>query len=249
MEVELPLMKYARNIKNDKTFMPKGGYLGFYTSHSYSHTSETFSVSAIKGIDRAIWQGFLSLGYHVDLRPVLITERYEDDSYRYVMGKYFPAETYQNWQVDDETHLKRLIKSWGISRVKFKEVVWMNESHDEHKQRQLMYMVYGNEAPIHSDYSYCTVIVHVPEWDNQLGARAKLTSDPDNESECVSSLDFADTDREEAMAMDESEEEEEDESGSEYGGQIHACFLQPEIEGMSLENLWAYEVVKARLVN
>lgn len=73
--------------------------------------------------------------------PVLITERYEDDSYRYVMGKYFPTETYQNWQVDDETHLKRLIKSWGISRVKFKEVVWMNESHDEHKQRQLMYMV------------------------------------------------------------------------------------------------------------
>ncbi|KAK4647203.1 uncharacterized protein QC761_123357 [Podospora bellae-mahoneyi] len=214
-----------------------------------SHTSETFSASAIKGIDRAIWQGFLSLGYHVDLRPVLITERYEDDSYRYVMGKYFPAETYQNWQVGDETHLKRLIKSWGISRFKFKEVVWMNESHDEHKQRQLMYMVYRNEAPIHSDYSYCTIIVLVPEWDNQLGARTKLTSDPDNECECVSSLDFADTDREEAMAMDESEEEEEDESGSEYGGQIHACFLQPEIEGMSPETLWAYEVVEARLVN
>lgn len=49
--------------------------------------------------------------------------------------------------------------------------------------------------------------------------------------------------------MDESEEEEENESGSEYGGRIHACFLQPEIEGMSPENLWAYEVFKARLVN
>ncbi|KAK4196281.1 putative 2og-fe oxygenase family protein [Triangularia verruculosa] len=224
LNIQLPLVKHAQKILDDKTFMPKGGYLGFYTSHAYPHTNEDFSVSAIKGIDRAIWHCFLSLGCRVDLRPVLHLEvnDYCDGitENKHVVGKYFPTMTVNDQVWEDGDH-KRIIKRWGVSAVKYKQIVWMNEKQDEHKRRQLTYIVYGNEANLSEDYSYCAIIVRVPEIDNESGARASLPArNSESESDCASSFDFTDEEEEmeNAMVMEEDPEEESADDDSDYEG-------------------------------
>ncbi|KAK3692269.1 oxidoreductase [Podospora appendiculata] len=58
---KLPVMSRIESMLGDKDFMPQGGWLGFYTTHAYPHTSEHFETGALKGIDMVIWQGFQAL--------------------------------------------------------------------------------------------------------------------------------------------------------------------------------------------
>ncbi|OTB12107.1 hypothetical protein K445DRAFT_67065 [Daldinia sp. EC12] len=68
---QLPLYNHIHSIIGQEKFMPDGGYLGFYTTHSYPHASRHFcDPDTLKGLDMAIWECFTALGYSVYLRPV-----------------------------------------------------------------------------------------------------------------------------------------------------------------------------------
>ncbi|KAI1656347.1 hypothetical protein F4813DRAFT_132999 [Daldinia decipiens] len=77
--IQVPLYNHMHAIISQEMFMPKGGYLGFYTTHSYPHTSWHFcEPDTLKGLDMAIWKCFRALGCSVYLRPVA----QEDDNDR-----------------------------------------------------------------------------------------------------------------------------------------------------------------------
>ncbi|KAK3984995.1 hypothetical protein QBC44DRAFT_405930 [Cladorrhinum sp. PSN332] len=167
-DLDLPLLGHMETVLDNPHFLPKGGYLGFFTTHAYAHTSANFSISAhLKGIDKAIWQGFQNLGCGVCLRPVLdvcgLEEEEEEEQgghggsprARPVLGKYFNLTTVEGG-----------MKSWDREEgVKYDEVVWLNEVEEgKHKEAQFAHTVYGNEAIAQFVYSWCAIIIGVPGY-------------------------------------------------------------------------------------
>ncbi|KAK3304696.1 uncharacterized protein B0T15DRAFT_250851 [Chaetomium strumarium] len=187
-DLSLPLVTYMSSLLSNPSFMPAGGHLGFYTTHAYPHTSLTFSVSALKGIDTVIFRGFQALGCGVCLRPVLDPDCFfwsgsgteeDEDTIPRVIGKHLPmctaegrvecAADMMQWVFRDEDFCYAVEE-----RVKFEEVEWLNESGGRHREMQLAYTVYGNEANTVAQYSWCAILIAVPGWDGEKGARKRL---------------------------------------------------------------------------
>ncbi|KAL1967105.1 hypothetical protein VTN77DRAFT_3629 [Rasamsonia byssochlamydoides] len=70
----LPLYGYIRALTEQPGFMKEGGVLGMFCSHAYAHTSDLVTESlprALKGSDLVLYSVFKSLGYEVDILPVM----------------------------------------------------------------------------------------------------------------------------------------------------------------------------------
>jgi hypothetical protein len=181
-DLSLPLVTYLSSLLSNPSFMPAGGYLGFYTTHAYPHTSLTFSVSALKGIDVVVFRGFQSLGCGVCLRPVLDPDCFfwrSEDTIPRVIGKYFPMATAEG-QVESAADMMEWVFrngefSYAVEEaVRFEEVEWLNETVGRHREMQLAYTVHGNEANTVAQYSWCAILIAVPGWDEERGARKRL---------------------------------------------------------------------------
>ncbi|KAK4238801.1 hypothetical protein C8A03DRAFT_33125 [Achaetomium macrosporum] len=180
--LSLPLITHMSSLLSNPSFMPSGGYLGFYTTHAYPHTSLNFSVSALKGIDMVIFRGFQSLGCGVCLRPILDPECYfwndTEDTIKPVIGKFLPMCAAQG-RVEAAEDMQYIFRDedWGWvveEAVNFEDVEWLNEGMERHREMQLAYTVYGNEANTAAQYSWCAILIGVPGWDEEKGARGRL---------------------------------------------------------------------------
>ncbi|KAL1981845.1 hypothetical protein VTN96DRAFT_2090 [Rasamsonia emersonii] len=70
----LPLYGYIRDMTKQRWFMEDGGVLGIFCSHAYAHNSDVATESlprALKGFDLVLYSIFKSLGYEVDILPVI----------------------------------------------------------------------------------------------------------------------------------------------------------------------------------
>ncbi|KAK4183046.1 putative 2og-fe oxygenase family protein [Podospora australis] len=181
-KLDLPLVQYMDSVLKNKDFMPNGGYLGFYTSHAYPHTADSFTESTIKGIDRVIWQGFQSLGCNVRVLPVLhqdyieMSDSDDEDFPDTVIGKGLSKMKIFYGQVDDSMYYKNyVLDSWGECEVQARDVLWLNQG--MHKQMQLAFTAYGNEAETYVQYSWCAILVQVPAYDAEKGGRVEIAAE------------------------------------------------------------------------
>ncbi|KAK4173133.1 hypothetical protein QBC36DRAFT_195354, partial [Triangularia setosa] len=179
MNLELSSVNYVRKIIDNKNIMSEGGKLSFYTSHTYPHTSKYFSISALKGVDRAIWQCFRTMGCKVLLRPVLTNynENADKDLEVHACGRELSYRKGQERAIQSHYRFQYLLKEWGIDDIKYDEAEWVNGFDDKHRDKQITYMAYENQASLATEYSYCTIIVEAPKIDHQLGTGARVALD------------------------------------------------------------------------
>ncbi|KAI1451323.1 hypothetical protein F4805DRAFT_109316 [Annulohypoxylon moriforme] len=201
---QVPLYKHMRAILDYDSFMPKGGYLGFHTSHSYPHTSRCVCLPDIlKGIDMALWECLRALGCGVCLRPIVFYRNEEFwDKYKVYypehsdesddgeeglptdfIGAYFPAHIDGRGEFND---LKKVFDSWSADvfnrHLGYNDVTWLNVP--AHKEFQLAFTVYGNQGATTAVYSSCAIIVEVPPYEKGVGRGTfslpgKASPDPD----------------------------------------------------------------------
>ncbi|KAK4159403.1 hypothetical protein QBC43DRAFT_327208 [Cladorrhinum sp. PSN259] len=175
-DLSSPLLQHMESVLDNPHFLSKGGYLGFFTTHAYAHSSASFGLSThLKGLDKVIWQGFQTLGCGVCMRPVLdyskLTECWEVDKVPDsgpVVGKYLNIITVEGEPEYWKEHLE--------SKITFGDVIWLNEKDmdEKHMEAQFAYTVYGNEAVSQFVYSWCAIIVGVPGYDEEQGGRMRL---------------------------------------------------------------------------
>ncbi|KAI0830008.1 hypothetical protein F5Y06DRAFT_307936 [Hypoxylon sp. FL0890] len=156
---KLPLYKQMRALFDKKSFMPKGGYLGFYVVHPYPHTSSTFRFpGALKGLDMAIWECFKALGCKLTLHPVARAPgECGCAGWRYYIGNdftlYVPYGSYDYYELDD------LFTGWSTDeQPEFEDVTWLNEPGNE--ELQLAYRTTDDDE-ISESYSTCAIIIEV----------------------------------------------------------------------------------------
>ncbi|KAK4224834.1 putative 2og-fe oxygenase family protein [Podospora fimiseda] len=165
LTLDLPLLRQMKSILSNPHFLPKGGYLGLFTTHAYPHTSASFSIKTyLKGLDKVFWHGFQSLGCGVCLRPVV--DNHEPDYFgnprrsKPNLGNYFKI-----CQID------QFHREYDLG---FKEVHWLNEGGKEREAQYCYPSTYGNEAAASLEYSWCAIIVGIPGYDEELGGRMRL---------------------------------------------------------------------------
>ncbi|KAK7425579.1 hypothetical protein QQZ08_007902 [Neonectria magnoliae] len=173
---QTPLYRHLEALIKDDTFLPDGGYLGFYTTHAYPQTAsqqpQGCLTDILKGLDMAIWNAFQRLGCGVCLRPVLVTNPFSIDPQVFKVGKEF---TFRNFDFRVEEHREwewLLSDHWGPENISWEDLVWLNEANLKTTHASFAYMAYGNEASSQLAYSVCAIIIGVPKWHN--GERMRL---------------------------------------------------------------------------
>ncbi|KAL7621893.1 hypothetical protein AAE478_007393 [Parahypoxylon ruwenzoriense] len=176
---QVPLYAHMRTILDQERFMPQGGYLGFYTSHSYPHTSEVFCIpDTLKGLDMAIWECFQALGCGVYLCPIAENPWGKGRKRRLRgMDHRFIGTTFKAFVRDDTCEsindIDEMLRQWenralwdedGYSRV-----AWLNRP--GHEEFQLAFTAYGNESTADAIYSTCAIIVRVPPYKEGVGRK------------------------------------------------------------------------------
>ncbi|KAI1101258.1 hypothetical protein F4804DRAFT_347774 [Jackrogersella minutella] len=174
----IPLYKHMRSILNRESFMPEGGHLGFYTTHSYPHTSNNFCTpDTLKGLDMAIWECFQALGCGVCLRPVANYRKWEDKHRRYI-GATFPASVENGCYELEEEVETYIFDKWTEQafgeEILYSDVTWLNRP--SHKELQMAFTTYGNEATSTAVYSACAIIVGVPPYQKGVGRKVLETT-------------------------------------------------------------------------
>ncbi|KAK3333222.1 hypothetical protein B0T19DRAFT_439999 [Cercophora scortea] len=160
---KLPLMSRIESMMGDKDFMPQGGWLGFYTTHAYPHTSEHFETGALKGIDMVIWQGFQALNCGVCLRPIVSSTSWTYGLRIDAIGRYFPLVISDDISyIEEPKDMEEFLERWGTEDIAFDDVEWLNSPGN--KEPQLTYLAYGNEASTSCLYSYCAILIAVPPY-------------------------------------------------------------------------------------
>ncbi|KAF3055167.1 putative 2og-fe oxygenase family protein [Daldinia childiae] len=180
--IKVPLYTHMHAIIGQEKFMPKGGYLGFYTTHSYPHTTRHFcEPDTLKGLDMAIWECFQALGCSVYLRPVAqeYSERdqvgFNQREEVWVGGSLRTGETanflsYDEMSDDAEVLLKGWSKLGDGPIFRYSDIAWLNDPGES--EFQFAYLVYGNEASINVLYSVCAIVVEVPPYEKRVEAKA-----------------------------------------------------------------------------
>ncbi|KAJ4210947.1 hypothetical protein NW759_012978 [Fusarium solani] len=173
-----PVFGHLEELISDREFLPDGGYLGFYTTHTYPHSfSKACLADTLKGVDMNVWQAFQRLGCGVCLRPVLITDPFERRSKPSHIGNKFPLERY-DWIIDQEKDWEGLLNEvWGLEKLSMEDVVWLNEADERTAQAAFAYVTYGNEPGTDLAYSLCAIIVGVPKYTNDGRMASKTTFD------------------------------------------------------------------------
>ncbi|KAK4153927.1 putative 2og-fe oxygenase family protein [Chaetomidium leptoderma] len=170
-DLSFPLLQHMNTLLSNPSFMPSGGYLGFYSTHAYPHTSLNFSLASLKGIDTVIFQGFQSLGCGVCLRPVLKPSAEDEDFYTPTVGKYLPMREVRG-EIGSSMVMELVLGYWGEDGIAFGDVEWLNEP--QHLEMQLAYTVHGNQATTVAQYSWCAILVGVGGYDQESGERLRL---------------------------------------------------------------------------
>ncbi|KPM45152.1 hypothetical protein AK830_g1334 [Neonectria ditissima] len=172
---QMPLYRHLEAAINDDTFLPDGGFLGFYTTHAYPQTASQPSQDCLsgilKGLDMAIWHAFQRLGCGVCLRPVLVSDPFLIRSPGYKVGKEFAFKNF-DWQVEEYTDWKLLLENWGTEKISWEDLIWLNEAKLKTKHASFSFIAYGNEASSRIAYSVCAIIIGVPKWHE--GERMRL---------------------------------------------------------------------------
>ncbi|KAF4450398.1 2og-fe oxygenase family [Fusarium albosuccineum] len=137
---QTPLYRELEGLLNDKYFLPDGGYIGFYTTHAYPHTSSHGSLAdTLKGLDMAIWQAFQHLGCGVCLRPVLAAAPFYQQPRSFDLGKKFDIKALSRLIETPDEWGSMLKDDWGLERVSFNDVVWLNKPNLDHEQVSFAY--------------------------------------------------------------------------------------------------------------
>ncbi|KAF5011843.1 hypothetical protein FDECE_2075 [Fusarium decemcellulare] len=166
---QTPLYRQLEGLLNDKDFLPDGGYVGFYTTHAYPHTSSHGCLAdTLKGLDMAMWQAFQHLGCGVCLRPVLAAAPFYQQPRSFDLGKKFDIKALCRLIETPDEWCSMLKDDWGLERVSFNDVVWLNKPNLDHEQ-------YGNEPSTHLAYSVCTIIIGVPKYEDGQRMRLEAT--------------------------------------------------------------------------
>ncbi|KAK0717970.1 hypothetical protein B0T26DRAFT_711472 [Lasiosphaeria miniovina] len=156
-----PLVGHMNALLDNKDFMPEGGYLGFYTTHAYAHTSDDFDPSSLKGVDMVIWQGFQRLGCGVCLRPILNADCWNPEDAELIVGGEDFSMHISECELRDRRDLEGILDEWDKDEdIKHDDIAWLNEPGNT--QTQLIYTAYGNEAFATAFYSWCSIIIGVP---------------------------------------------------------------------------------------
>ncbi|KAI1446123.1 hypothetical protein F5Y02DRAFT_417419 [Annulohypoxylon stygium] len=185
---QTPLYKQLRPLLSQKSFLPKGGYLGFYTRHHYPHTSIGTSFRPpenLKGIDMALWECFRALGCRVRLRPVAefehgIYDTHEEDGSMPVkfIGGSFKAFIDRNKY--GTVGVMYLFDRWWRptfgENLKHSNIDWMN--HPGHEEFQMAFTYRNTTEAV---YSSCAIIVKVPSYKKRVGSNTS-TSSTDSDS-------------------------------------------------------------------
>ncbi|KAK7409295.1 hypothetical protein QQX98_008535 [Neonectria punicea] len=172
---QTPLYRHLEAVINDDTFLPDGGYLGFYTTHAYPQTASQPSqgclTDILKGLDMAIWHAFQRLGCGVCLRPVLVSDPFEIKPRAFKVGKEFAFRNFHS-QVEDYREWEWMLNRWGPEEISWSDLIWLNEANLKTKHASFAYTAYGNEASSEIAYSLCAIIIGVPKWHG--GERMRL---------------------------------------------------------------------------
>ncbi|RSL42096.1 hypothetical protein CEP54_015600 [Fusarium duplospermum] len=173
-----PLFGHLEELITDNTFLPDGGYIGFYTTHAYPHTlSKACLTDTLKGIDMNVWQAFQHLGCGVCLRPVLITDPFERPKPPNHIGTKFPLTNY-DWAIEMEDDWQGLLtERWGLEKLSMDDIVWLNEADKSNEQASFAFITYGNEPSTNLAYSLCAIIVGVPKYSGNARMALEKTFD------------------------------------------------------------------------
>ncbi|KAK3361121.1 oxidoreductase [Lasiosphaeria ovina] len=175
--VTSPLVGHMDALLGNKDFMPKGepespvilhvcGYLGFYTTHAYAHTSDDFDPSSLKGVDMVIWQGFQRLGCGVCLRPILNADCWDEEDGELIVGGEDFSMHISECELRDRDDLEYILDEWDKEEdIAHADIAWLNEPGNT--QAQLIYTAYGNEAFATAFYSWCSIIIGVPPYGDE----------------------------------------------------------------------------------
>ncbi|VUC33010.1 unnamed protein product [Clonostachys rosea] len=166
-ESQTPLDKEIEALVGDVTFLPNGGYLGFYTTHTYPHNdSEGCLEDTLKGLDMVIWRDFQKLGCGVCFRPVLTPVDifdHHDLVLPFKLGKKFSLRAIHGY-VEDLDNWNDLVKGdWGLEHISVEDIIWLNQPTLETKKAAFAYTAYGNEASSCLAYTVCSIIIAVPQ--------------------------------------------------------------------------------------
>ena len=109
-----------------------GGVLGFYCGHEYAHTDISAKDRlpfALRGVDVAIYTVFRALGLSIDVRPILVDERFSYDFLDencYLVGKEFHKRRLATTGAyyDDNDWDKTMDDEWPHERIS--DIVWVN---------------------------------------------------------------------------------------------------------------------------
>ncbi|GAB7342207.1 hypothetical protein MBLNU457_g0454t1 [Dothideomycetes sp. NU457] len=183
-------------------FMNKGGVLGFYLHHSYSHAHEKLHKdlpAALKGVDMVLWESIHALGLQVRLVPVIDHNSDSDDDEEH--SDYEWPDDYDEDRDDDSEYRESqrmdvLDFVYHAKPKAFKELV---PSHPEetskrmmkrewgfvarkgavtwvtrvkHSELQAAYLAYGNESTLAFLYSSVALLVRVPSFERRMAGRA-----------------------------------------------------------------------------
>ncbi|KAI2617786.1 hypothetical protein GGR54DRAFT_196978 [Hypoxylon sp. NC1633] len=135
---QLPLYQRLQDMMSNKAFMPEGGFLGFYTKHSYPHTSGNFfAEDDLKGIDMAIWECFYKLKCTLQVLPVITNHPAEDWSGYESQMRYIGRSSDIEFH-GDVRELAESLGEWAEESFSHSDVTWLNDP--GHEEFQITYL-------------------------------------------------------------------------------------------------------------
>ncbi|KAB5542402.1 hypothetical protein GE09DRAFT_1244641 [Coniochaeta sp. 2T2.1] len=197
----LPLYHGVEALLQDGRFMKDGGYLGLYCNHAYAYTTASGDLlpDTLKGLDMVVWETFKALGVGLSVKPVIAVDRYHEEidkwyaakpdrhnqaankawldkepregqSYGGVVGDKLKLAFSGAFQVESSEERMEMYRKWkGRGAVRYDDVTWLNEP--THREMQLLYTAYGNEASVGCEYSHCAILARIPPFDSKSGHR------------------------------------------------------------------------------
>ncbi|KAI0860334.1 hypothetical protein F4860DRAFT_479537 [Xylaria cubensis] len=173
----LPIYESLRGLLKLKETLPGGGYMGFYTTHSYPHSSDNSCLPhTLKGVDMAIWEILSFLGCSMELQPII--KNLGDDDGHESLSDGSSIEESDDEIIGDELRpnclgseedesLKAMLKDDWAKRdngdiIWPRDVYWLNKSPKKYKEHQITYVAYGNESSAAVIYSACIILAKVP---------------------------------------------------------------------------------------
>ncbi|KAI0856562.1 hypothetical protein F4860DRAFT_506664 [Xylaria cubensis] len=171
----LSLYKSLGGVLKLKTFLPEGGYLGFYTTHEYPHSHVlSFLPHTLKGADGT------SLGYSVKIHPLA---EVSDNYLNWTGRKYekpppqyrFVGETLEvaiRGQFQGLTEMEDILKDWSMKYkgepLRADGIHWLNQPKSNLPfEDSMLCVAYGNEHTVEIIYSECVILAEVPRFEDR----------------------------------------------------------------------------------